>query len=103
MLSVEWSSFLRTEAGGGNAAGGALHNALGLMSLAHTTINANLADGGSNGEGIGGGLYNLGTVTADKETIRRIVGNKASTSNDNVYSPVTLRELDNQFSTGDQK
>ena len=103
MLSVEWSSFLRNEAVGGNAAGGALHNALGLMSLAHTTINANLADGGSNGEGIGGGLYNLGTVTADKETIRRIVGNKASTSNDNVYGPVTLRELDNQFSTGDQK
>jgi hypothetical protein len=38
--------------------------------------------GGSDGEGIGGGVYDLGTFT-DLATL--IVGNLASTSNDNIY------------------
>ena len=124
-LLVEWSSFLRNEAVGGNAsggaifatgidddepfteinrchftgnmaqagtgglaAGGALHNTFGLMSLTQTTINHNLADGGNDGQGIGGGLYNLGTATADQKTSRRIVENMASTSFDDVFGLV---------------
>ena len=38
--------------------------------------------GGSDGEGIGGGVYDLGTFT---ELAALIVGNFASTSNDNIY------------------
>jgi hypothetical protein len=72
----------------GLAAGGALHNTFGLMSLTQTTIRHNLADGGDDGQGIGGGLYNLGTVTADQKTRRRIVDNTASTSFDDAFGLV---------------
>jgi hypothetical protein len=34
--------------------------------------------------GIGGGVYNLGTFTADSATV--IAGNHASTSNDDIFS-----------------
>jgi hypothetical protein len=37
--------------------------------------------GGTDGEGIGGGVYNLGTFSADSET--SILFNIASTSDDN--------------------
>jgi hypothetical protein len=38
--------------------------------------------GGSDGAGIGGGVYDLGTFT---DLVSVIVGNLASTSNDNIY------------------
>jgi hypothetical protein len=40
-------------------------------------------DGGSDGQGVGGGVYNLGTFTFDIPTI--IAHNHASTSNDNTF------------------
>jgi len=40
-------------------------------------------DGGSDGQGIGGGVYNLGTFTFDIATV--IAHNKASTSNDDTF------------------
>jgi hypothetical protein len=45
------------------------------------------AGGGSDGQGIGGGVYNLGTFFLDAASI--ILGNDASTSNDNVFGPIT--------------
>lgn len=77
----------------GMAAGGALNNALGTMFLSQTTINHNFSLGGAAGTGIGGGLYNhnLATVTADGNTIRRIVGNVASTSNDDVFGTIDVQ------------
>jgi hypothetical protein len=41
------------------------------------------ADGGSDGPGIGGGVYDLGTFTFDVFTVIR--KNDASTSNDDVF------------------
>jgi hypothetical protein len=43
--------------------------------------------GGSDGQGVGGGVYNLGTFDLDAASI--IIGNHASTSNDNIFGPVT--------------
>jgi hypothetical protein len=57
-------------------------------SVSASNINANVAQGGaagtggSDGQGVGGGVYNLGTFT-DVFTV--INGNHASTSNDNVF------------------
>ena len=74
----------------GVALGGALHNASSCwMDLRESTISGNWAVGGQHGQGIGGGVYTSGTFTADKRTIRKIVGNKASTSDDNVFGTVT--------------
>ncbi len=75
---------------GGVANGGALNNALGVMLLSKTTINHNFALGGATGTGIGGGLYNLAIVKADRNTIRRIVGNVASTSNNDVFGTIDV-------------
>ncbi len=50
--------------------------------LWHSSISGNRARGGQ--EGVGGGLYTLGTTTADKWTLRKIVGNSASTSDNDV-------------------
>jgi hypothetical protein len=47
----------------------------------------NAGAGGSTGQGIGGGVYNLGTFFLDAASI--IFGNDASTSNDNVFGPIT--------------
>lgn len=75
---------------GGQALGGALHNASSSeIQLAKSTISGNRAFGGKYGQGVGGGLYTLGSATADTRTIRNIVGNKASTSNDNVFGTIT--------------
>jgi hypothetical protein len=52
-------------------------------------IIANLADGGlagaggSAGQGIGGGIYDLGVFSLDTLTV--VVGNHASTSSDNKF------------------
>jgi len=42
-----------------------------------------VASGGPGGKGLGGGVYNGGTYSADSTTA--IEKNKATTSNDNVY------------------
>lgn len=79
----------------GDALGGALHNdmycQMGLRqsSVTHNWAWACEAEGG---EGIGGGLYNLGDVTVDKKTYQNIVGNEASTSDDNIFGTVTSQE-----------
>ena len=52
-------------------------------------ITLNSALGGSGGgQGVGGGLYiSAGTVTLSNKT--KVVGNFATTSNDNIYGPYT--------------
>jgi hypothetical protein len=58
------------------------------LSLTGLTVSYNLAFGGTakahggTGQGIGGGVYSLGTFSVDPTTL--IVKNHASTSNDNV-------------------
>jgi hypothetical protein len=58
-----------------------------------TVILGNRADGGaagaggSAGQGVGGGVYNLGTFDLDTASI--IAGNHASTSDDSVFGPIT--------------
>ncbi|MGA1531316.1 MAG: hypothetical protein ACO398_11320 [Kiritimatiellia bacterium] len=76
---------------GGQALGGALHNASPCqMDLRHSAISGNWALGAQDGQGTGGGLYTLGTTTADEQTIRSMVANKASTSDDNLFGTVTV-------------
>jgi hypothetical protein len=41
-------------------------------------------DSGQDGHGVGGGVYNLGTITFDVTTI--IMNNHASTSNDDLFA-----------------
>jgi hypothetical protein len=79
---------------GGDGQGGGLFNDTGATATVTTsTIVGNQAqggdagDGGSAGQGIGGGVYNLGTFELDAASI--VVGNHASTSNDNVFGPIT--------------
>jgi hypothetical protein len=63
-----------------NAAAASLH-------LEGCTVTENHADGGegaTGGEGIGGGVYNLGDFESDALT--EIFGNHASTSHDDVFS-----------------
>jgi hypothetical protein len=74
---------------GGNGFGGGFYNdGTSMLTLQHELVTANLAlggnagAGGTNGEGIGGGVYNLGAFSFDVFTI--ILGNHASTSNDNI-------------------
>jgi hypothetical protein len=74
---------------GGNGLGGGLSILAGSSASINTSaLVGNLAlggeggSGGSDGEGIGGGVYNLGNFT---ELAALIVGNFASTSNDNIY------------------
>jgi hypothetical protein len=56
-------------------------------------ITHNRAEGGEggpsgiDGQGIGGGVYNLGTLFLDEETDIR--HNEASTSDDDVFGPIT--------------
>ncbi|MFN0051552.1 MAG: hypothetical protein ACKV0T_05135 [Planctomycetales bacterium] len=75
---------------GGLAAGGALYNAIGRMELVQDCIVGNVALGGFQGRGIGGGIYNLATVTIDQPTRRTgLYGNVASTSHNNSFGPST--------------
>ena len=75
---------------GGDGLGGGVYNIAGSeMTVTASKITANWATGGkgkhggSDGQGIGGGLYHLGTFTVDPATV--ISKNHASTSNDDVY------------------
>jgi hypothetical protein len=51
--------------------------------IAHNRATGGHGDGGSDGQGIGGGVYNLGTFLFDAATVIR--HNHASTSNDDCY------------------
>ena len=91
--SIVGSQFLGNQAVSGKsvglAAGGALYNTVGQMDIVHSLIAANGARGGGNGQGIGGGIYNLGTAFADVSTLHfGIRGNFASTSHPNIYGSV---------------
>jgi hypothetical protein len=75
---------------GGNGLGGGVWNNAGSdLTLDHDAITLNQADGGADtaggnaGLGVGGGLYNLGHVVKDAAT--DIIGNHASTSNDDCF------------------
>jgi hypothetical protein len=74
--------------GGGNGLGGGLYNdATSTLALTGVTVEYNLALGGFGlagfGQGIGGGVYTLGTFSFDSTTV--IKKNHASTSNDNIF------------------
>jgi hypothetical protein len=69
---------------------GGIFNDLGATAtVTVSVISANLAQGGlagfggSAGQGIGGGIYNLGTFSLDTRSV--VAGNDASTSNDNQF------------------
>jgi hypothetical protein len=75
---------------GGDGQGGGFYQGTGsITTLTACLITHNRTKGGkgkhggSDGQGKGGGLYNLGTVAADPATV--ITKNHASTSNDDVY------------------
>jgi hypothetical protein len=79
---------------GGNGFGGGLFIDAGTTAtVLSSVIVANQANGGaagaggSAGQGIGGGVYNLGTFLLDAASIIR--RNHASTSNDDVFGPIT--------------
>jgi hypothetical protein len=80
----------RGGAGGGNGFGGGVYISAGaVFSLKGSTILFNVADGGEGpvGQGVGGGVYNLGTFDLDAASI--VKHNHASTSNDNIFGPIT--------------
>jgi hypothetical protein len=72
--------------GGGNGFGGGIYT-LGTTTFSDTLILSNLAAGGSDGgQGIGGGIYIAGgTTTLTNHT--KVLGNIATTSNNNIYGP----------------
>jgi hypothetical protein len=93
---------------GGNAFGGGICNAntnpdgslittdpFPILDLDGTAVVANLAvggaagTGGAAGSGVGGGLYNQGGAVAEVDAHSTIRGNKATTSNDDVFGVVT--------------
>jgi hypothetical protein len=81
-------------ASGGNGEGGGLFIDAGMTGTVQSSaIVANLASGGaggsegSAGQGLGGGAYNLGTLDVDALSI--IFANLASTSNNNLFGPIT--------------
>ena len=70
---------------GGDALGGAIYNKSGETNISRTKIIRNRAIGIRGGIGVGGGIYNTGTLALDRSTLRRVVANRASTSNNNIY------------------
>jgi hypothetical protein len=81
-------------ANGGNGFGGSVYiDGQSTATVASTTITQNQARGGaagaggSAGQGIGGGCYLAagGNVCLDSFTVANIIGNTASTSNDNIF------------------
>ena len=61
----------------------------GTLTVSDSTITHNKArggegdDGGSDGHGVGGGVYNLGTFASDIVSV--VKKNEASTSNDDIF------------------
>jgi len=81
--------------GGGNGFGGGAYNDdSSSLTLQTSTVTGNHANGGdvtggtATGQGIGGGIYNLGSFFLDALTIVRF--NHASTSNDDIFGPFVI-------------
>jgi hypothetical protein len=72
---------------GGNALGGGIFNGatFPVFNMTQCTVTGNAAEGGA-GQGIGGGIYNLGSFLVDASLIQ---GNTASTSDDDVFGILT--------------
>jgi hypothetical protein len=76
----------------GSALGGGIYNGdpsgsnVPVATLIRSVVTANEADGGA-GQGIGGGIYNLGSFFIDQ--FSPVHGNKASTSDDDVFGFLT--------------
>jgi hypothetical protein len=86
-------------ASSGNGFGGGIYNdGRSILTISGTTITNNQAtggeagDGGSDGQGIGGGVYFAagGVVCLDLFTSMNITGNRASTSNNDVFGVFTI-------------
>jgi hypothetical protein len=66
-----------------------------VLTLEGTNVTANRAvggqagSGGSAGSGVGGGVYNLMGAVAFADAFTTIHGNKATTSNDDVFGVLT--------------
>jgi hypothetical protein len=79
--------------GGDGDGGGLFISAKAMATVENSVVSGNQAlggaagAGGSAGQGVGGGVYNLGTFDLDAASI--VAGNHASTSNDDVFGPIT--------------
>jgi hypothetical protein len=70
--------------GGNGFGGGAFNDEESTLTFEKSAVTLNRAFGAeSGGEGVGGGVYNLGTLIVDALTLIR--KNRASTSNDNIF------------------
>lgn len=81
-LTASGVTFNRNVATGscsGGLGGGIYNDAISALSLSVSHVTRNIAAGSP---GDGGGVYNLGTFTADSKTV--ITGNRASTSGNNI-------------------
>ena len=95
MLTIDNSSIVNNLVSGETRAeGGGIYHGTDagppmLLTLNNTNVNANRAIGtGSGATGVGGGIFNTETINID--TVSSIRGNKASTSNDDVFGDLTL-------------
>jgi hypothetical protein len=90
-FTLDHSSIVNNRAIGAEALGGGIYNN-GSFTLTKSNVNANRAIG-DGGDGVGGGIYNVGTFETDK--MSNVHGNKASTSDNNVFGALT--PLDEAF------
>ena len=82
MTTVTSGILIQNQANSGSAAGyggGAYNDASSTLALTHSLVTQNQADGAP---GIGGGIFSLGTLTFDANTL--ITSNHASTSGNNI-------------------
>lgn len=94
-MTIENSSIVNNlVSGDAQAEGGGIYHGTDvgppmLLTVTNTNVNANQAMGTGNGaSGIGGGIFNTQTINIDK--LSSIRGNKASTSNDDVFGDLDL-------------
>jgi hypothetical protein len=81
--------------GGDGLGGGIYEDALSILTLSSAKVESNHANGGAagsggnDGQGVGGGLYLAPSATACTDLLTAILGNHASTSNDDVFGVLT--------------
>jgi hypothetical protein len=76
---------------GGNGLGGGLYiDDTSQTTLSGSRIVGNQATGGDGGQGVGGGVYIVSGGQACKDLATLIVGNHASTSDDDVFGTLNL-------------
>lgn len=87
-VTVNNSAIVNNQAVGASALGGGIYNEDASFTLTQTNVNANRAIGDPTG--IGGGIYSadVGTFNIDRQS--NVHGNKASTSNDDVFGDLDL-------------